>query len=565
MTSTQIAPASLCIKLLETSLKHDFSVSFRDLQIPCHSVVLVQFSEFFHNLFTLNLSDDQKAQDFSSLNVSASSFRSFFSYLYAQPVEITLENLYEFYVLSRYFMVEDLKTTCLELLTTFSHSTDSLLFLVKRSNHCQDQEFLKHLLPFFSSDFETLPESFPLCFEYLLLFGKEFTFKNQAIWLLNCLVKSVDIQQLDDEQFDSFLNTLKVENLPGHEIFQYLIQPVIENSIFEASIVNFSMKCFSSSFSISNIPLNWIVKVLEILNRKNSSEVFEIISLISQFHDFSHQQLLSLNPKSSGKGSSWQSNDVKDCLESINLSLLTGSEIQSLILSPLGDDDELVLIISKITNKVIVPSLVDSFELQKEEWKNEKEQLLLKNKELETDVDTLRAFKLKVEEEEEEKERTRIEALIGTFDTSTCGSFLSLSNNNTVVKQNGPSINYNNFVEVNLSDNCSVKLTRLDDLHGDGRTDYIGWKDRGRLQCGSVPSLCICPRGDCVGQGCFSPSNPSFPTITKGESITVSFSKGKAYFKPSTCTTTFSIDIPSNLVFGMLVYGKNHEWKVDRV
>ncbi|KAL0251316.1 hypothetical protein GEMRC1_000529 [Eukaryota sp. GEM-RC1] len=297
MTSTQISPASLCNNLLQTSLKHDFISSFKDLQIPCHSVVLVQFSKFFHNLFTLNFSDDQETQDFSSLNVSASSFRSFFSYLYAQPVEITLENLYEFYVLSRYFMVEDLKTTCLGLLTTFSNSTDSLLFLVKQANQYQDQEFLKHLLPYFNSDFETLPESFPLCFDYFLLFGEDLGFKNQVVWLLNCLLKSIDNQQIDDEQFDSFLHILNVENLTGHELFQFLIQHVIDNSIFEAPIVKFSLDYFSNNFNISNILLNWVLKVLVILNRENSSEVFEIIPLISQFQDFSHQQLLSLNPK----------------------------------------------------------------------------------------------------------------------------------------------------------------------------------------------------------------------------------------------------------------------------
>ncbi|KAL0250865.1 hypothetical protein GEMRC1_000079 [Eukaryota sp. GEM-RC1] len=367
MTSTQISPASLCIKLLETSLKHDFSANFKDLQIPCHSVVLVQFSGFFHNLFTLNCSDDQETQDFSSLNVSSSSFRSFFSYLYAQPVEITLENLYEFYVLSRYFMVEDLKTTCLELLTTFSNSTDSLLFLVKQANHCQDQEFLKHLSEFINSDF-------------------------------------------------------------------------------------------------------------------------------------------------------------------------------------------------------IVPSLVDSFDLQKEEPQNQKHQLLpelkVENLTLNSEVEFLRDSNQKAKSEE--NERRRIEALIGTFDPTTCGSELSLSNNNNVVKKNGSRGDPNSFVEVNLSNNCSVKFTRLDDPVDDSSTDYVGWKDAGSLQDGTYPSPRVCSRGNCNG-GSFSPSNPSFPTITKGESITVSFSNGKAYFKPSTCTTTFSIDIPSNLVFGMTVYGKNHEWKVERV
>ncbi|KAL0243001.1 hypothetical protein GEMRC1_005564 [Eukaryota sp. GEM-RC1] len=241
---SSILPASLCNKLFKTSLKHDFVASFQHLHIPCHSVVLVQFSEFFHNLFTLNLSDDQETQDFSSLNVSASSFRSFFSYLYAQPVEITIDNLYEFYVLSRYFMVEDLKTTCLELLTSFSNSTDSLLFLVKQANQCQDQAFLIQLLEIIDSDFSTIPDSFILHFDYLLIFGQNLIFKNQVIWLWNCFLKYIDNEHIDDEQFDLFLHILKVDNLSGHEVFQYLIHPIIDNSIFEASIVKFSCEYF---------------------------------------------------------------------------------------------------------------------------------------------------------------------------------------------------------------------------------------------------------------------------------------------------------------------------------
>ncbi|KAL0251255.1 hypothetical protein GEMRC1_000468 [Eukaryota sp. GEM-RC1] len=264
---------------------------------------------------------------------------------------------------------------------------------------------------------------------------------------------------------------------------------------------------------------------------------------------------------SSGKGSSWQSNDVKDCLESINLSLLTGSEIQSLILSPLGDDDELVLIISKMTNKVIVPGLVAGFELEKEQWRNEMKNLLFQIEELNSEVEILRPMKQKVVDEE--NERRRIELSKNLFNSNSCGPQLSLSNNNSVVKKNGVSGMDNSFVEVNITGNCSVIFTRLDNLHGDGKTDFIGWKNRSSLQHNSGPSPYICPRGS--GHGSFSPSNPSFPTITKGESITVSFSNGKAHFKPSTCTNTFTIDIPSYLVFGMLVYGQNHVWKVERV
>ncbi|KAL0241423.1 hypothetical protein GEMRC1_006658 [Eukaryota sp. GEM-RC1] len=142
MTTIQLSCDNLC----KTSVKHDFIVRFLDIEIPCHSVIIAQFSDFFYNLFALNLSDDQGTQDFSSLNVSTSSFRSFFSYLYAQPVEITLENLYEFYVLASYFVVEDLKKACLQFMTHYSISVDSLLSVFEQANECHDQEFLNHLL-----------------------------------------------------------------------------------------------------------------------------------------------------------------------------------------------------------------------------------------------------------------------------------------------------------------------------------------------------------------------------------------------------------------------------------
>ncbi|KAL0252081.1 hypothetical protein GEMRC1_001293 [Eukaryota sp. GEM-RC1] len=160
------------------------------------------------------------------------------------------------------------------------------------------------------------------------------------------------------------------------------------------------------------------------------------------------------------------------------------------------------------------------------------------------------------------------------FNSNNCGSDLSLSNYNTVVKRNNMSGNINSFVEVNLADSYSVKFTRLDDLHQDDdvkdlydgdehQFDFIGWTNRNSPQMdGSSTYIRTTGKSHC---GSFSPSNSRFPTITKGESITVSFSHGKACFKPSTCTTTFNVDIPSNLVFGMLVWGRNHEWKVERV
>ncbi|KAL0252141.1 hypothetical protein GEMRC1_001353 [Eukaryota sp. GEM-RC1] len=78
----------------------------------------------------------------------------------------------------------------------------------------------------------------------------------------------------------------------------------------------------------------------------------------------------------------------------------------------------------------------------------------------------------------------------------------------------------------------------------------------------SFPNPCFQSNGSF--RGYYYPFDPRFTEITEGESITVTFSKGMAYFKPSTCITTFSIAIPKGYVFGMYIRGASHEWKVER-
>ncbi|KAL0242513.1 hypothetical protein GEMRC1_005076 [Eukaryota sp. GEM-RC1] len=84
----------------------------------------------------------------------------------------------------------------------------------------------------------------------------------------------------------------------------------------------------------------------------------------------------------------WQSNQITECLESINLSLLSDSEMQLSSL-PSYDKEGITLIISQLTNNIIVPGLFKEFQLQKFEWTSEKEQLLLKIQELQ-ETKTLR-------------------------------------------------------------------------------------------------------------------------------------------------------------------------------
>ncbi|KAL0242698.1 hypothetical protein GEMRC1_005261 [Eukaryota sp. GEM-RC1] len=166
----------------------------------------------------------------------------------------------------------------------------------------------------------------------------------------------------------------------------------------------------------------------------------------------------------------------------------------------------------------------------------------------------------------EQKEKELLRDSIGTFNPSNCSPGFSLSDYNHVVRKVSPSGREGTFVEVIHSDNCTLKFTKLDDIYYGSFmvNEFIGWKERDILQDSSTPNPAICPKGVNFA-GSFSPSEPRFPPITTGESITVTFADGYVHFKPSTCTTTFSIENPKNLVFGVYLYWHNKDWKVERI
>ncbi|KAL0232634.1 hypothetical protein GEMRC1_011381 [Eukaryota sp. GEM-RC1] len=150
----------------------------------------------------------------------------------------------------------------------------------------------------------------------------------------------------------------------------------------------------------------------------------------------------------------------------------------------------------------------------------------------------------------------------GVLDSNMGGSKLAVFNENTEVRKTGGNGNGQSFVRIIPIDGHSVKIIRQDDTHDDF-SDQIGFKNPHKIQSGISMSVAVGSDGN-MSKGSFSPSDPRFPPITKGESITVRFTNGRVSFTPSTCSTTFTTDIPQDLVFGLAIYGQHHSWKLER-
>ncbi|KAL0232970.1 hypothetical protein GEMRC1_011717 [Eukaryota sp. GEM-RC1] len=394
MSWLQISPSSFIDKVLQATKFQDFTIQFKDEQISCHSMVLSLFSKFFENLFTLKLEDSTDHQDFSSLPVSALSFRASISYLYAAQVEINFDTVYDFYVLSRYFMVQELNDACVEYLSHLTGSSDSLLMLIKLANDQKDREFLKHLVRFFTSNLSLQQEGFPLCYEFLDDFVEQNCFKIQPEWLLSCLAESIRLKSINCEELGLLLQHEVFLILDCFLVFKYLIQSIIHLTEFIDSCLKFSLKFFNSNKHERSIPLEWLLKILKLMSHQNFADYDEVVAMISVYTDFSTQSLLNLNFSilskliaissdhnnhnllvfclqclnsswQNRKGKLWNSQMICDCLLSINMTSLTGIEIQDLILSPFGSDNELILPISKITNTTIVPLLLPKIRRRK--------------------------------------------------------------------------------------------------------------------------------------------------------------------------------------------------------
>ncbi|KAL0251456.1 hypothetical protein GEMRC1_000669 [Eukaryota sp. GEM-RC1] len=617
------------LQTIKSSVQRDVMLSYKDTSLSISSLVLICSSEYFKNLLCLSFADSNErkfsySEEFSG--VSNSNFETFFKYFLGESFSLDLKNVVDFYQLSVYFSLHNLKETCNSFVSSLTSTTDifTLLKIVSERNLLN---FLRENLSLIGKldNNQDLPSPFPLPLSFISLIIEAMS----NSWVFQCLTLSITNEVFEEDYhiLSQTFEKIVVNDQNITEIYSFL-RPLFDHNYLHQFLFTWSMKVFQGVQNVHVIPDDWFLWCLSqsCLNHKrwkisnvdffvqNFSLIIEASDLSKNFnHPYLTPQIFK-NLKSTLPPSydfflvscfvkTWKETELwtvknfedeilivdfrssVDNIEILNIlsKLTTDSRLSpllnaTLLNQSLGTLNQHHQEMKELQQHVVVLKIELNEVKQRESVLSEelKDQAIFFKNELRSLRESVTPL-IRIHEENERKriealnkakaeedERRRIQLSKNIFNSNSCGSKLSLSNNNTVVKKNGSKGCTNTFVEVNLTDNCSVKFTRLDNLHGDGDTDGIGWKDRGSHQDGSIPSPCIRAIGT-YSLGSFSPSNPRFPTITRGESITVSFSNGKAYFKPSTSTTTFSVDIPSNLIFGMLVYGENHEWKVERV
>ncbi|KAL0238222.1 hypothetical protein GEMRC1_012695 [Eukaryota sp. GEM-RC1] len=564
---------------IKTSVERDVMLSYKSKSLTISSLVLICCSEYFKYLFCLNFADSNErkfsyVEQFSG--VSQSNFETFFNYLLVKQLVLMSTMSLIFYQLAVYFQVKNLKQACNSFVSCF-HSITDILFLLKTISERNLLNMLKDNLNLFgklNKDLD-LPSPFPLPLSFILLLMTKVT----NSWLLKCLTVSITNQVFDEEchTLSQVFEKILVSDKIIQQVYNCLL-PLFDQNYVHQFLFTWSMKVFQGVQNVQVIPDQWFLWCLSqsCMNFKRwkisnfnffiqnfsliieecvlasvsitvclAPEIFsKLKKILSPVYDLFLINCLVMSWKETEL---WSVNEFHKVI--VDFDFGPSANVFQILnsLSDLTSDTKLA---PSLTVDLLKHSLT-ALQHYHQKVNVMEQQFLLLNSELKS----LKQSNMPLIEKHK--------ALIGTFDSNFCGSKLYLSNTNTVVTKTDSGSNDSSFVAVNLSDFHSVKFTRLDDLQDlePSGCDDLGWKTISILQdaCDSCPH--IAHKG--FGKGLFYPFDPSFPKITKDESITVSFSNGKAYFKPSTSTTTFSIDIPINLVFGLTVWGQNHEWKVE--
>ncbi|KAL0252172.1 hypothetical protein GEMRC1_001384 [Eukaryota sp. GEM-RC1] len=568
------------LQTIRSSVERDVMLSYKNKSLTISSLMLICSSEYFKNLFCQSFADSNErkftySEEFSG--VSGLNFEIFFKYFLGEAINLDFNNVVDFYQLSVYFQVKNLKDKCNSFVSSLS-STRDIFRLLKTISERNLLNMLQGNLNLFSELLkdQDLPSPFPLPLSFIVHLIE----RVDSSWLLQCLTLSITNEVFEEDYhiLSQIFEKLMVNDQNITKIYT-IMQPLFDQDYLCQFLSIWSMKVFQGVQNVNVIPDEWFLWCLSqsCLNHKRW-KISDIDFLVQNFSLIIEASDLSKNSNCPYLNPETFKNVKNNLPSSYDLFLINSfekswketelwtvknfeDEILTLDLQSSTDSIDILNILSKLTtDSRLAPFLTANLLNQSLSTLNQHHQEL---KEVKKQLSDLKEWIQPWIQKFEENEKIKKEARIGKFNPDNCGFELCLSNNNTICKKEGHNDCVNSFVEVSIPNNCSVKFTGLNTADTTNY-DYIGWKERDHVQDESYPFPCIGPRGD-SSSGTFSPSDPMFTSISKGESITVSFSNGIAYFKPSTCTTTFSIDIPSNLVFGMMIFGQNHEWKVESV
>ncbi|KAL0220377.1 hypothetical protein RCL1_000231 [Eukaryota sp. TZLM3-RCL] len=300
--STHTKQLSTLLSQLSGDTFRDYCITYNQASLNVHSFLLASVSPYFYELLTKKQCEKEQemsqsngevshkytspAIDFSkTLKVSCDSLFNLLRSLYDGSLEITLDNVFEFYHLSKLFKMQELNQFCCDYMVNSEAEYSWITASIMKAVDCKDHEFIKFISPKIS-EIRLLSERVPIATHPL--FFENLNANIDVSWLLRCLVHSHLNYPEENVWTPSTLNTaftsIKTDSLSVASFFN-IIEPLFSvNNLFEFC----SPLCLSMFASFPNeIPLPWYLwYIAECDSRKEFNLLSQAVTTVDQVVTF---------------------------------------------------------------------------------------------------------------------------------------------------------------------------------------------------------------------------------------------------------------------------------------
>ncbi|KAL0225113.1 hypothetical protein RCL1_003025 [Eukaryota sp. TZLM3-RCL] len=595
-------PVERILENLKVDEFKDHEIIFHDFSLKIHKFFFALISPYFKAKFTKQWQDsNDDSSDFSKLlQVSPSSFSSFFSSFYSGKFEVTLENAFDFSHLAWYFQLSELEKFVNDFIENSESEYNWVTSLVTKAITSEDFRFIKII----SAKISEIPDLsncdpisvHPLFFENLtsniesfwLLKSLVFSFSNcshENVWNANSLRKSID--------------TIKFDVLSIDQISQ-LIEPLFSTSDLFDFLSIFSLSIFTQF--ASEVPFSWLNWfIVESDKRQEVDLISQVSPLLNEIitpeninqvpiTSFNSETLCSFAVTSSKNTSIYWSlvclielwsrsqlnvEEFSRILMGFDLSA-TKFELVYSTLAKLFSDEILRPILFEFVSLSLVARLVE--EQVNTVIEQEKTITALQTQIIERDnILNCPHLQSYLKKREEDIKQQAIEAQLNQefinkggvkFLASNKGSHLRLSENDLLVRKTRGSIygNWNNsFVHINHPVKGKVVLTlRNSAFDFDTR---IGLFDPSHCQtsdCYNYAHALYVSNGTTqfrVNNSNTEPSNPG--GISVGQQIIIDFNNDQVTFSVPSLGYSYTVTWPSGYVFGLAMLWQITSWQIS--
>ncbi|KAL0246678.1 hypothetical protein GEMRC1_007889 [Eukaryota sp. GEM-RC1] len=260
----KLDPKVLFSKFLECCSR-DVRVTYKNSDIMMNSLILALFSRTYSTSFTCNFADSA-VRNFKYLDefpgVTGNNLQLFFDLFHCKSIKLNISNVLDFFQLSVYFQVDELKLSCIEFLASNSFSETKLIYLLKISNERYQLNFVENNIEIFKNLSNISEEPFPLRSSFIVLLLSSI----DIVWLFRCLMELHKVDPFIPSALSEILTTSILPDFHLIRIFE-ILKPLFQYRQFKSVLVEWSIKIFQSVQNFEIITTSWFFSILKEVDR----------------------------------------------------------------------------------------------------------------------------------------------------------------------------------------------------------------------------------------------------------------------------------------------------------